>query len=173
MQFDLSDLAVRTELLQRMLRYLALAQKLDDLLVSVDGVYNEETQQAVRRFQQMGQIPVTGVVDQRTWDAIAAMYTDEVQLRRPVNIRVIPNNRDHVTPVGERSDVVLILQVILGSLRRIYNYPPVPLSGVYGSQTADAVREFQRIQGLDATGQADRTTWQRLAEEFDLLLERQ
>ncbi len=165
MQYNLSDPAVRVELLQRMLRYLSIAMNADGLRVSVDGVYNEETRQAVRYFQQMERIPVTGVVDQVTWEAIAAQYAREQALREPVNIRVKPNSP------GERSDAVLILQVILGALRREYSYPPVPLSGVYGSQTTDAVQEFQRINGMEPTGYADQLTWLRLAEEYNRLSE--
>ena len=161
MQYNLSDPAVRVELLQRMLRYLSIALNADGLRVSVDGVYNEETRQAVRYFQQMTRIPVTGVVDQETWEEIAAQYARELAFREPIGIRITPN------AIGERSDDVLILQVILGALRREYSWPPVPLSGVYGSQTADAVREFQRINGMEPTGQADQLTWLRLADEYN------
>ena len=35
----------------------------------------------------------------------------------------------------------------------------VPVDGIYGSRTAAAVREFQREEGLPATGTVDRTTW--------------
>ena len=160
MQYNLSDPAVRVELLQRMLRYLSYTPGREGLRVSVDGVYNEETRQAVRYFQQTEHIPVTGVVDRETWEEIAAQYAAEQALREPIGIRIIPN------VIGERSDDVLILQVILGALRREYPYPPVPLSGVYGSQTADAVREFQRISGMEPTGQADRLTWLRLSDEY-------
>ncbi len=163
MQYNLSDPAVRVQLLQRMLRYLSIAEKDDGLRVSVDGVYNEETRQAVRYFQQREQIPVTGVVDQETWEAIAAQYAGEQALREPIGIRVTESD------IGERSDAVLILQVILGALRIDYSYPPVPLSGVYGPQTADAVREFQNINGISPTGQADRLTWLRLADEYNRL----
>ncbi|MBQ8513194.1 MAG: peptidoglycan-binding protein [Clostridia bacterium] len=167
MQYNITDPATRTELLQRMLRYLALAKDLPGLLVSVDGVYNEETRQAVRNFQQSAQIPVTGITDLETWNAVAAMYTDERDLRMPVLLRVIPDDRDFASDPGERSDTVLILQVLLGALRRIYDYPAVPLSGVYGPQTADAVREIQRIAGMAQTGRADRQTWRRIAEEYE------
>lgn len=166
MQYNISDPAVRTELLQRMLRYLSVAKEMPELSVSVDGVYSEETRRAVRNFQQAEQIPVTGTADEATWNRIAAMYTDERELREPVLLRVLSDDRDAASDVGERSDTVLLLQVILGALREIYGYPAVPLSGVYGSQTADAVREFQRIGGLEESGRADRRTWRRLAEEY-------
>ncbi len=169
MQYDLSDLSVRVELLQRMLRYLSLSMELEDLLVSVDGVYNDETRRAVMRFQQIERIPVTGVVDQRTWDTIAELYAREQALRSPVRIQLIPNDRGYVTGAAERSDTVLVLQVILNALLEKYRYPAVMLSGVYDMPTTAAVREFQRVSGLPETGLADRATWLRLAEEYDRL----
>lgn len=169
MQYDLSDLSVRVELLQRMLRYLALSTGTEDFLVSVDGVYNDETRRAVMRFQQMEKIPVTGVVDQRTWDAIAEQYAREQALRSPVRIRLIPDDRDYITVRAEQSDTVLILQVMLNALLVNYRWPELQLTGVYDPPTAAAVAEFQRIAGLQPTGLADRPTWLRLAEEYDLL----
>ncbi len=152
--------------LQENLRYLSLARNLPQLFVSVDGFYNEETQQAVRNFQQMMKIPVTGIADRATRTAIAEMAAEEARLRQPVMLRAIPDDRGYETLPGERSDTVLLLQVILGALREKYSWEPVPLSGVYGTQTADAVREFQRIAGLQESGRADRTTWRRLSEEY-------
>jgi len=169
MQYDLSDLSVRVERLQRMLRYLSLSMGIDDLTISVDGVYNDETRQAVMRLQQIQRIPVTGVVDQRTWDAIAELYAREQALRRPVRIRLIPDDRGYVTGIAEQSDAVLILQVMLNALFEKYRYPSVPLTGIYDRATSDAVREFQHVGGLVETGLADRLTWLRLAEEYDLL----
>ena len=38
----------------------------------------------------------------------------------------------------------------------------VPVDGVYGTNTARAVREFQEQAGLPVTGEADRATWEAL-----------
>ena len=38
--------------------------------LAVDGVYGERTLEAVMRFQREAGLPVTGVVDQATWNAI-------------------------------------------------------------------------------------------------------
>ena len=39
-----------------------------------DGVYGERTLEAVMRFQREAGLPVTGVVDQATWDALSHLY---------------------------------------------------------------------------------------------------
>ena len=42
--------------------------------IRVDGVYGPATQQAVRTFQQVFGLPVTGVVDYNTWYEISNIY---------------------------------------------------------------------------------------------------
>lgn len=42
--------------------------------IAVDGSFGEATQQAVREFQQVFKIPVTGIVDYRTWYRISELY---------------------------------------------------------------------------------------------------
>ena len=167
---NISDDRVRVEILQRMLRYLSFAYGDDELGVSISGVFDPVTTSAVRHYQKTNSLPQTGVVDQTTWDSIVRDYDREASLRLPVYIYPIPTDPYHVTKLSERSDIVLILQVILGALRQIYDYPPVPLSGVYGQQTADAVRIYQGARGLPQTGEADRATWRHLAEEFNNLV---
>ncbi len=42
--------------------------------ISQDGIYGENTQAAVRKFQQIFDLPVTGIVDFTTWYKISDMY---------------------------------------------------------------------------------------------------
>lgn len=42
--------------------------------VTADGVYGQQTQQAVEEFQQIFDLPVTGVVDYSTWYRISNIY---------------------------------------------------------------------------------------------------
>lgn len=167
MFIDVSSDRTRIEQIQRMLRYLSFAYDDESLRVSVNGAYDPSTEAAVRYFQNTNDLPETGVVDLLTWDTVVALHDDEVRARAPVYIYPIPRDPYHVNRTGERSDVIMILQVILGALRLNYDYPTVPVSGVYGRETVEAVRYFQRINGLPVTGEADRETWRRLSEEYN------
>ncbi len=42
--------------------------------ISADGVYGERTQEAVRRFQQIFDLPQTGIIDFATWYKISQIY---------------------------------------------------------------------------------------------------
>jgi peptidoglycan hydrolase-like protein with peptidoglycan-binding domain len=43
-------------------------------LISVDGIFGEQTQGAVRQFQRIFNLPVTGIVDFATWYKISQIY---------------------------------------------------------------------------------------------------
>lgn len=49
--------------------------------------------------------------------------------------------------------------------------PLVPIDGNRGSDTSEAIRAFQRRQGLTVTGIADRETWEAIYEEYLASLE--
>lgn len=164
---NIADDAVRIRYLQEMLRYLGLILDEAAWTMAVTGVYNAETAEAVRRYQEMRRLPVTGVVDFATWETLTEEYLFEREQRIPVMVRVLPDIAPYATLPGQRGDEVLILQILLNALRHDYDYPQVPLSGIYGVQTLEAIREFQQKNGLDATGTADRRTWLRLAEEYN------
>lgn len=48
---------------------------------------------------------------------------------------------------------------------------PVPVDGIFDTETEEALTEFQRAYGLPATGRADRETWELLYAEYTRLTE--
>ena len=166
------DLTVQSNLiknLQEMIRYLSIANDDIETRVNVSGVYDAKTERAVRKYQREKGSQETGNVDLETWNYIRDEYAREKKRRDDIFILPIPRDAFYETRVGERSDTVAILQIILSALRLFYEYPEVPLSGIYGPQTERAIREFQGANGLTKTGVADRNTWRRLSEEYNAL----
>ena len=49
--------------------------------------------------------------------------------------------------------------------------PPVPVDGIFGNTTAEAVRAFQQQAGLPATGRVDLATWEALFAAYTASLE--
>ncbi|MBO7309783.1 MAG: peptidoglycan-binding protein [Clostridia bacterium] len=45
----------------------------------------------------------------------------------------------------------------------------VPIDGILGSTTREALSEFQRAEGLPVTGTADKRTWDAIFEEYSLV----
>ena len=87
--------------LQYMLRRIALVDEYLPLLVP-DGIFGEETLEAVMLFQREMHPPVTGVVDQDTWDAIRDRWNQVEQIlgeARPVRVYPAGNRRVEPGPV--------------------------------------------------------------------------
>lgn len=69
--------------------------------------------------------------------------------------------------IGSSGQKVRQLQQQLARIAQ--NYPAIPwiaADGIYGSATANAVRTFQQIFGLPATGIVDYPTWYKISEIF-------
>ena len=76
--------------------------------------------------------------------------------------------------IGDDGAAVRSLQQRLREVSRAEALPPVYIDGIYGAQTAEAVRAFQRSRGLPLTGEADVRTLRELektARALELLAE--
>ena len=142
-------------------------------LIPLNGVYDEETADAVRQFQAYYGLSVTGEVDIETWDTLREIYISVVAS--------IPDSfygkRAKLYPgyfltEGMRNDSVRDLQTYLSVIGRYYTeIPEIPVTGYFGSQTASAVSTFQRLFGLNITGAVGPVTWNDIAKQYDFLIE--
>ena len=154
--------------LQTMLRVLA---EHDDRYESVvpDGVYSAQTMGAVAKFQRNHGLPVTGVTDQQTWEAVVDRYDHaliHVQPAQPVEIILNPNE---VLRPGDSSPYLYVAQALLLVLSQVYGSVGVPgMSGTLDDATSDALSSFQALVGLPMTGSLDKVTWKHLALHFPL-----
>ena len=154
--------------LQTMLRVLA---EHDDRYVTVvpDGIYGQTTMAAVSNFQQLHGLPVTGVTDQDTWEAIVRVYERALVLvteAQPVEIILNPNE---VLRRGDKSPYIRVAQALLWVLSETYGSIGRPgQNGVLDAATSDSLSSFQALTGLPMTGELDKITWQQLALHFPL-----
>ena len=51
--------------------------------IAADGIYGQRTAEAVRAFQNIFDLPATGVVDYATWYQISGIYTAVTQISEP------------------------------------------------------------------------------------------
>jgi peptidoglycan hydrolase-like protein with peptidoglycan-binding domain len=154
--------------LQTMLRVIA---EDDPSLPTVvpDGIYGPSTMVAVTAFQRKSGIPVTGIVDEITWDRIAETYEPaliRVGKAEPIEILLEPGE---IIVIGQSSPYVYLLQGMLAQLSGDHQtilYPA--LTGTLDTDTADSLRAFQLLAGLPATGTLDKITWRHLVKQFSL-----
>ena len=155
-------------------RYLRTLYYFDDALspTPVDGIYDRATEEAVRRFQKSEGLPVTGRVDQLTWERLFDRYEKEKAFRRaPARIAYFPRvPPDYRVRVGEDQFLVRVIQHALQEIAIDFNFPAaVPQSGRYDEDTANAVRVLQRVSNLPEDGEVDRATWEELARYYNFL----
>ena len=154
--------------LQTMLRVLAEDDPSHPTVIP-DGIYGPETTGAVSRFQRIHGLPVTGITDQATWEAIVLQF-DEALIRVgeawPVHIALEPGQ---VIRRGDEHPHLHLVQAMLTVLSNAYDSIPAPgKSGVLDDATADSLGEFQRLSGLPMTGHLDKKTWKHLALQYPL-----
>lgn len=154
--------------LQTMLRVIAES---DDRQPSVipDGIYSAQTAAAVSAFQRNHSLPVTGIADQTTWDAIVSIYEPTlIQVSQAIPLEVVLNP-NQIIRSGESNPIIYIVQGVLIVLAEAYGSVTLPsITGVLDLPTSQSLSDFQRLNGLPATGELDRITWDRLARHYPL-----
>lgn len=132
-----------------------------------DGIYGEETISAVKAFQEDDGLPITGEVDEATWNAlVASYYATLAPITAPVAIGPFPSPR-YLLGKNDSGNLVFIAQVLLNEISE--NLPEtikLPVNGQFDERTENAVKSFQRASLLPPTGKLDRETWDRLAKIY-------
>ncbi len=130
-------------------------------IVTPSSEYTAETALAVRAYQQAYDLPITGEIDDATWNSITLTYrllTDEA-----IPLTVFPHG-GFMMQQGDTGELVYLVQVLLNTMaRRYHNLPVIPVSGNYDKYTSDAVMRLQRLAALPENGVLDRVTWDHLA----------
>ena len=160
------------EAVRNLQRYLRQLSYFNEAIIEppIDGIFGSDTEEALRAFQTLAGLPPTGRADRETFERLFAAYIDSQNERRaPARIAHFPQIPENYTvEMGETQFLVSIIQNALHELSSVYDAPlNVPQSGIYDADTAAAVRAFQAIHGLPATGAVDRATWNALAEAYN------
>lgn len=100
------------------------------------------------------------------YDILVEFYGPDINLNTDTPVRInSPSYPGLPLRLGDAGNSVRTKQVQLNRISR--NYPSIPkiapVDGVFGQETDDAVREFQRIFKLTADGIIGKATWYRIA----------
>lgn len=128
------------------------------------GVFDEPTLEAVMIFQRDYGLPVTGIVDQATWNAITtAYYRNLFQLGPPPLLQVFPGGT-HSVENNEQGAEVIIVQAMLTELSKpLSNFEAVQLNGINSGATLRNLRLIQVLASMPENGVLNRATWAILA----------
>lgn len=158
--------------LQTMLQVIA-QNDTDYPSVIPDGIYGPETMQAVAVFQRKHMLPVTGIADLMTWEAIVPecdLSLPKQDVAEPIEVVWNP---DSVIKTGGSHPNLFLAQGMLAVLSEVYHSVSKPtLTGVLDEITADSISSFQMLAGLPMTGNLDRTTWTHLSQQYPMAANR-
>ena len=154
--------------LQTMLRVIGEDNKQPISLIP-DGIYGNQTRNAVSKFQTDRGIPSTGVTDENTWQRIVVEYPDALTRIGPAEPLQLILNPGQVLTKGESHPYLYLIQAMLIAMEEAYGSIPAPImTGGLDPITADALASFQRLSLLPETGELDKVTWKHLARHYPL-----
>ena len=139
-------------------------------VIAIDGNFGILTENAVKAFQATYGLPVTGVIDAVTWyymynvysgiiENIPQIYTEGVTVPFP----------GIVLEIGSEGNAVRLLQNYLNYIAGSFSdIPVVPVTGYYGTQTENAVTQFQNLFGIAGDrGVVTGLTWKAITDVYD------
>ncbi len=107
--------------------------------LATDGAFGSGTERAVRAFQTASVLPVSGIVDRATWDALG--------LAGRIDLAVLK--------VGSRHPAVSSLQQALAKVLK----KKIATTGVFTTSLANDVKLFQKRVKLPVNGRVGPSTW--------------
>ncbi len=138
-------------------------------LIAVDGVFGEETVEAVKAFQQEYGLMITGEIDEVTWNQLIGESDKINRYIAPPRAIEAFLNYSFIISKGAVGEPVLWLQIMLIRLGNTFaNIPPLVLTGVFDEATENAVKSIQNKSALESNGVVDRFTWDKITELYNI-----
>ena len=139
------------------------------------GIYDQETVDAVKKFQEIFSLPVTGIVDKGTWYKIKYVYTSVKKLSDLYSEGV---SEDEITflytdelSYGDTGIEVEYIHYFLDALAFLDDdIPRLQTNSIYTNNTKTMVEAFQKKYNLPVTGKFAYSDWIVLQNAYDMIL---
>lgn len=173
--YKLGDTGGSVTLIQQFLNEISGDYPLIPKIDPVDGIFGEDTENAVTVFQEIFNLTPDGIVGEATWNKMVLLYVairnlselvSEGQQYQGTNLQ-FPESVS-VGSTGPRvSSLQYFLLIISNFDQRIQS---VPVTGEFGQLTFNAVKQFQAAYNLPVTGVVDEATWNVLYDIYSAII---
>lgn len=134
--------------------------------------FTVETERAVRKFQEVFNLPVNGIVDKATWYRIKYIYNAVKKISdlysEGISIDEATLLFNRVLQQGDSGQYIRTLHYLINVVS--YFDSSIPFfdlkTDVFGEDTKQVVMAFQSKYGLPATGIVNAPTWKALREAY-------
>lgn len=145
------------------------------LITNETPFFTVDMESSVKKFQEIFNLPVTGIVDKATWYKIKYIYN---AVKRVNDIYSEGIEEDEaIFEYGNKlshSDVGIGVQVLNYVLQAISYFdndlPLLRVNSVFNDNTKTMVINFQNKYGLPANGEVDATTWNKIIEVYENII---
>ena len=133
-------------------------------ITSTLGIYDEETEAAVKKFQEIFNLPVTGIVNKSTWYKIKYVYNSVLKLADLYSEGLKENDvtfryADELK-YGDTGIEVEYIHYFLDALAFLDpDIPRLPTNSIYTNNTESMVKAFQNKYKLPVTGIFTYSDW--------------
>ncbi|MBE6161636.1 MAG: spore cortex-lytic protein [Firmicutes bacterium] len=139
------------------------------------GIYDDETVEAVKKFQEIFNLPKTGIVNKSTWYKIKYVYNS---VKKLADIYSEGLSQDEITflytdelAYGDTGIEVEYVHYFLDALAFLdKDIPRLPTNSIYTNNTISMVKAFQSKYGLPVTGKFTYSDWQLLKSVYNNIL---
>lgn len=142
--------------------------------VTINGILGPSTRNSIIAFQRALGLPITGIIDNRTWTTINNTILG-ILITLPPNLLSLPRliYPGIVYKRGDEGPGVVVIQEYLAyissNIPSITYVPYNLIDGVFGPITESAVITFQQYYGLEPNGIVDKATYDKIAEVYTSL----
>lgn len=139
------------------------------------GIYDQETVDAVKKFQEIFNLPVTGIVDKATWYKIKYVYTSVKKLSDLYSEGITEEEATFLytdrLDYGDTGIEVEYVHYYLDAIAFLdKDIPRLPTNSIYGNNTITMVKAFQEKYNLPVTGVFTYSDWLVLTDAYDSIL---
>ncbi|MBQ9181809.1 MAG: peptidoglycan-binding protein [Bacilli bacterium] len=174
-EIGLGDFANPVLAIQRDLRRISQNYPAIPYITSTVGIYDEQTELAVKKFQEIFGLPITGVVDKATWYRIKYVYTSVKKLSDLYSEGLSEEEATFLytdeLDYGDTGIEVEYLHYFLDALAFLdKDIPRLPTNSIYTNNTVTMVKAFQQKYNLPVTGKITYSDILVLQDAYDTIL---